>query len=56
VVRLDLPELSAEILVESEAPSFGSVEWEFPDMLRLFDKNGVEWGYDFKTEELEVVK
>jgi len=56
VVRLDLPELSAEILVESEAPSFGGVEWEFPDALRLFDENGVEWGYDFKTEELEVVK
>jgi len=56
LVRLDLPELSADILLESEAPSFGGVKWETPGGLRLFDEKGMEWGYDFITGELQVKK
>ena len=56
VFRLDLPELVGDILLESEAASFGGVVWEVPDALRLFDENGLEWRYDFITKELEAVK
>lgn len=55
IVRLDLPKLLPNILLESESPSFASVEWEVSNVLRLFDENGKEWRYHFLTKELEPV-
>jgi hypothetical protein len=53
VVRLDLPELTSTLLLESEAPSFNGVIWDAPNRLRLFDEQGKEWRYNFVTKELE---
>jgi len=52
LVRANLPKLEQALLLESEAPTFGSVQWEVPDQLRLFDGNGEEWRYDLRTQEL----
>jgi hypothetical protein len=55
VVRLDLPELKQTLLLESEKPTFGSVSWNVPDELELFDENGKQWRYGFATQQLKPV-
>lgn len=52
VVRLDLPELSPELLIESTTPTFIGVTWDNPDQINLSDETGKIWTYDFETEDL----
>ena len=55
VVRVDLPKLEPILLLESQAPSFGGVQWDRADELRLFDEKGKEWRYNFRTQGLNPV-
>lgn len=55
VVRLDLPELNANVLLESESLAFTGVTWEDPGRIELTDWDGNTWTYDFETEELQRV-
>jgi WD40 repeat protein len=53
VGRIDLPDLQRTPLIESETPSFEDVSWDTPNRIRLFDKDGKEWLYDFAAKELK---
>lgn len=53
VVRLDLPELEPELLIESSEPAFIGVTWDQQDRIRLSDEEGNAWTYDFETGELQ---
>ncbi len=55
VVRLDLPDLEATVLVESDSPSFSYASWDVPGELRLFEWTGKEWRYNFDAQELSQV-
>jgi hypothetical protein len=55
VFRVDLADLEARLLLESEEPGFVGLTWEEAEQLRLFTAEGQEWRYDFATGELEPV-
>lgn len=55
VVRLDLPELKPELLIGSTDPTFTSVTWDAPSQIKLSDKDGKVWNYDFVTKDLQPV-
>jgi len=55
VVRLDLPELKPDLLIESPSSAFTGVTWDDPDRINLFDEDGKAWKYDFETTELKPV-
>jgi hypothetical protein len=42
-------------LLESQSPTFGSVQWNSPDELILFDENGKEWRFNLLTNELNQI-
>ena len=52
LVRHDLPDLEPQLLLESDAPTFGGAAWSAADEIRLFDENGDEWHYEVATGEL----
>jgi hypothetical protein len=52
VVHLDLLDFAQTLLLESENPTFGSMSWNVPDKLTLFDENGKQWVYSFITQQL----
>jgi hypothetical protein len=52
VVRVDLPAMTSQIILQSSSPAFQSVAWEEPGILELFDDNGAHWRYDLAAEEL----
>jgi hypothetical protein len=56
VVRVDLPTLKQTTLLESQAPTFGSAHWDKLNELRLFDENGKQWTYDFRTQKLRPLQ
>ena len=41
--------------LNSENPTFGGVEWNTKQELRLIDENGNEWQYDLLSRELTQV-
>ena len=53
MVRLDLPELEPELLLESKDPGFIGVTWDAPDWIKLSAENGKAWSYNFVTKELQ---
>lgn len=55
VVRLDLPDLKPELIIESADPTFSSATWDVPDQINLSDEDGKVWTYDFETKELQPV-
>jgi len=55
LVLVDLINQEERLLLESESPTFGSVEWKTINELNLFEANGKEWRYDFLTNELTQV-
>ena len=55
LVEADLLSSTQTMLLESEKPTFGSVEWDHRDELRLFDENGKEWRYNLLTNEVTPV-
>jgi len=52
VVRLDLPGLKHTLLLKSETPSFGSVIWDTPDRISLFDETSKRWEFILATRTL----
>jgi WD40 repeat protein len=55
LVLVDISKPEQSLLLESEKPTFGSVEWDFKTELRLYDENGEEWQYNLLTDELTQV-
>jgi len=55
LVEADLLSSTQTILLESEKPTFGMVEWADSDELKLYDESGKEWRYDLLTNELTPV-
>ena len=51
--RVDLPGLQHAVLLESETPSFESIQWDTPGQLRLLDEEGKVWRYEFATQQLQ---
>lgn len=51
VVRLDLPNLENNVLVQSETPTFAGVQWLTADTLELSADAGT-WHYQLLTQEL----
>lgn len=52
VVRVDLPELRPELLIESIDPAFIGMTWEEPEQINLSGAAGQIWVYDFETKDL----
>ena len=52
LVRVDLPGFEQTLLLESDAPGFGFVEWIEPNQLELTDDEFNHWKYDLVTKEL----
>jgi WD40 repeat protein len=55
IVRVDLPSLEQTVLLESEAPTFGSAQWDHSGALTLLDENGKEWTFDLESRELKLL-
>lgn len=55
IVKLDLPGLKPELLIESIDPTFIGVTWDAPDWINLSDEDGKAWKYDLKTKELQPI-
>ena len=55
LTRLDLADMSQELLLEHEAPGFGRVSWETMNRLTLWDGDNEEWRYNFATKELLAI-
>lgn len=55
VVHATLSTLQQEVLLESEAPTFGGADWNKNNVLVLSDENGKEWVYTFDDRKLEPV-
>lgn len=52
LVRVDLPGFEQTLLLESDTPGFGFVDWIEPNQLELTDDEFNPWKYDLVTEEL----
>ncbi len=52
LVRVDIRKLEQTLLLESESPTFGNVEWSTSNTLRLMDEDGKEWNFNISTREL----
>lgn len=55
MIRLELPELNADLLLESESLAFTRVTWDDPDRIELTSWDGNTWRYEFESGELEPV-
>jgi hypothetical protein len=55
LTRLNLADMSQELLLEHEAPGFGRVSWETMDQLTLWDGDNKEWRYKLANKELKAV-
>jgi len=55
LVQVDLSLPGQTLLLESQIPTFGNLQWNSPDELTLFDENGKEWRYVLLTRELTQV-
>lgn len=54
LTRLNLSEMTQELLLEHEAPGFGGLSWDAPNQIRLRDGMGVMWIYDLVSKELKT--
>jgi hypothetical protein len=52
LVTFDLSTMKAELLLESDMPTFGAVEWAGADQVRLFNEQGQAWLYDLRSKTL----
>jgi len=52
VVHVDVSTLKQTILLESEAPTFGTANWDSLHEIKLFDENGKQWIYDIANRDL----
>jgi hypothetical protein len=52
LVRVDLPGFEQTLLLESDAPGFGLVDWIGTNQLELTDDEFKHWMYDLVTKEL----
>ena len=52
LVEADLLSTTQTLLLESEKPTFSSVEWADSDEIKLFDENGKEWRFNLDSKEL----
>ena len=52
LVEVDLSDSRQTLLLESENPTFGGVEWAASEELNLFDELGEEWKYNILADEL----
>jgi hypothetical protein len=55
VTRLDLSEMTQNLLFESEAPSFSWLTWDAPYRISLVDDKGTKWRYNLVNKELKPV-
>lgn len=55
LMLVDVANHEQTLRVDSENPTFGSVEWNTEQELRLIDVNGIEWQYDLLSRELSRV-
>lgn len=54
VARLDFPELTPDVLLESADPTFWNITWETSDALQLETaQSNVRWSYEFATRILQ---
>ena len=53
LTRLNLADMSQELLFEHEAPGFGRLSWDTPNQIRLRDGMDVMWIYDLVSKELK---
>jgi hypothetical protein len=54
LTRLDLSNMSQELLLEHDSPGFGSVRWDTMNQLTLRDGYNNEWVYSISTKELKA--
>jgi hypothetical protein len=52
LVLVDSSKPGQSLLIQSESPTIGGVEWDTKDELRLVDADGKEWRYNLPTKEL----
>lgn len=55
LLLVDLANFEQTLRIDYENPTFGSVEWNTTQELRLIDENGKEWHYDLLSQELSLV-
>ena len=55
LVLVDVTTQEQTLLLVSESPTFGGVEWNSINVLSLFDENGNEWRYNLLTHELNQI-
>lgn len=51
-VLVDITTQEQTLLLESERPTFSGVEWNYVNVLSVFNANGNEWRYNLLTHEL----
>jgi hypothetical protein len=56
LVEVAPPDYESKIVLESKTSTFGRIEWDTANQLRLFDENEVVWHYDFATQTLAPVE
>jgi len=52
LVLVDITTQEQTLLLESENPAFGGVEWNYVNVLSVLDANGNEWRYNLLTHKL----
>ena len=55
LTRLNLSDMSQELLFEHDAPGFGRVSWDTMNQLTLRDGNNNEWTYNLVSKELKSI-
>ncbi|MDQ3006065.1 MAG: hypothetical protein M3R47_11890 [Chloroflexota bacterium] len=54
LTRLDLSDMSQELLFEHDSPGFGSVSWDTANQITLLDGMRNSWTYNLVTKELKA--
>lgn len=54
LTRLNLADMSQELLLEQDAPGFGGVSWDTMNQLTLRDGNNNMWTYNLVSKELKA--
>jgi hypothetical protein len=55
LARLNLEDMSQELLFEHETPGFGSVSWDTMNQLILWDGNNNKWTYNLVSKKLNAI-
>lgn len=56
LVLMDILGLEQRLLLETDGPNLGSVNWETPDQLTLWDGESRQWTFELSTGELSLKK